>query len=127
MTKILFALTLFLVRLAPGQIQGIRISSYDIDATIRPHGDAVDVAATCTMDKVDTASQMQLLLSSTCRLQSVLSLSAEGPTAIPFTFPGKDTLQIVFPPSMRPPGLLTLKFTYALPIDPLPATCSTAG
>jgi hypothetical protein len=118
-TIIFFELLASLAQLTISQGRGINIISYDIDATIAAHTGAVDITATCLMQKTDTTSQSELLLSSNSKLQAVLSFTNGCWSEIPFQFSGKDTLQLHFPLTMRQADSLTIKFRYTFPINSL--------
>ena len=116
---IFYGLLVSIAQLAMSQDHGINIISYDIDATIAAHADGVDITATCLIQKTDTASQSELLLSSNSKLQVVQSFTKGSWSGIPFQFVGKDTLQLHFPLTIRQAGSLIIKFRYTFPISPL--------
>ena len=116
---IFFCLLASLDKLTIIQGRGIIIISYDIDAIIAPHADAVEITVTCLMQKTDTTSQSKLLLSSNSKLQAVQFFTKGRWSEIPFQFTGKDTLQLHFPLTMRQADSLTMKFRYTFPISPL--------
>jgi hypothetical protein len=118
-TIILFGLLSAIAQLATSQGRGINIVSYNIDATISPHAEVIQLTATCGMQKTDTTSQTQLLLSSNSRLQTIQASTRGGWSKIPFEFVGKDTLQLRFPKSMRRVGPLSVRFRYTIPIGSL--------
>jgi hypothetical protein len=118
-TIICIGLIASIVQLAISQGSAISITSYDIDAIIAPRADAVQITATCAVQKTDTTMQTRLLLSSSCKLKAVQILGNSGWEGIPFQFVGKDTLQLGFKETQRQPARLSIKFTYAFPIGSL--------
>ena len=118
-TIILFGLLFSIAQPAISQSHGISISSYNIEATIFPHAEVFMLSATCGMQKTDTASQFQILLSSSSTLQSIQALANGDWSDIPFEFVGRDTLLLRFPITLRSVGPLTMKFRYTFPIGSL--------
>jgi hypothetical protein len=116
---VFFGFFLFFAHLALSQGRGINIVSYDIDAKILPRGDAIELTATCGMQKADTTMQTQLLLSSSCKSLTIQAMASGGWTEIRSEFVGKDTLQLRFPKTMRQAGSIAMKFRYTFPINPL--------
>jgi len=96
----------------------IRIISYDVDATIRSFGDAVDVSLICELQNTDTVSQIEFLFNSVARVQSIQCLRKEGWMDIPFKFVGKDTLRLQLPFEARGMKSLNTKFVYGFPNTP---------
>jgi hypothetical protein len=119
LTIIFFGLLLSIVQPAISQSRGISVSSYDIDATIVPLAGILRLTATCGMQKTDTASQYQLLLSSSSSLQTIQAFANGTWSDIAFEYAGRDTLQLRFPGTLRQVGPLTMKFRYTFPIGSL--------
>jgi hypothetical protein len=114
-----FGLLFSLAPSAISQSHGISITSYDIEATILPRAEVLGIAAMCGMQKTDTTSEIQLLLSSNSTLGSIQAHANGGWFDIPFEFVGRDTIQLRFPGSLSRVGPLTVKFRYTFPIGPL--------
>jgi hypothetical protein len=118
-TLILLGLLFSIAQLALSQVHGINIVSYDIDAKISPHANAIELTVTCGIQKADTTWQTRLLLSSNSRLHTLQARANGRWSDIPFEFVGKDTLQLHFPERLRQVGPGTIVFRYTFPIDTL--------
>ncbi len=101
-----------------GQLHGISIKSYSIEAAIAPHSDTAAISVSCVVQRADTAAESTLLLSSNIRALTIQRRTTDGWLDVPFRFTGRDTLRLTtaaFPVGSEP---FTLKFKYGFPITP---------
>lgn len=104
---------------ALSQNTGVSIVSYQINAVVHPYANAVEVTATCVVEKTGASPEIQLLLSSNSTVDSVQVFANGIWSEMPFKFMGKDTIQMRFPATLPPTGAAALKFKYKFPIGPL--------
>ena len=110
-----FALPLSISPYALSGSLGVKIISYNINASIRSLGDPVEVSLTCELQKSDTVSQIEFLFSSTILVQSIQFSLKNKWGYVPFEFTGKDTIQLQLPLEARSLNCLSLKFVYRFP------------
>jgi hypothetical protein len=98
------------------QTPPVEITSYDIKASLNLMGKELQVAAELTLNKIDTVTEFDLILSSNVRMGAIKTQMSTGSVDLSYQFTGKDTLKVTLPPPLASSTNLTVDFFYTLPL-----------
>jgi hypothetical protein len=114
---IIFILSLWLGHNAFCQTPQIEITSYDVNVKMDLPDSQLQVKARVELQKPDSISEFDILLTSDANLSSIRSKMKDQRIEMPHKFTGNDTLRITVPPELVSSKKLSVDFDYTLPID----------
>jgi hypothetical protein len=98
------------------QTPPVEITSYDIKASLNLMMGELQVAAELGLNKIDSVTEFDLILSSNIKMGAIKSQISNGSVDLPYQFTGKDTLKVTVPPPLASSSNLIVDFFYTLPL-----------
>jgi len=114
---IIFTLLVLLGHNAFCQTPQIEITSYDVKVNLDLPDSQLQVTTRVELQKPDTISEFDVLLTSDAKLSSIRSNVKGQRIEMPHKLTGNDTLRITVSPELVSSKKLSVDFDYTLPID----------
>ena len=114
---IIFTLFVLLGHNAFCQTLPVKITSYDIKASLNLLGSELQVAVTLELEKADTVSEFEMIFNSDAKIGAVRFPMKDGWVDVPYEFTGKDTLHLTVPSELVSNHNLSLDFKYTFPLS----------